>query len=196
MRAFASSANRPKKRRKRASGKPLKKFLWPIVIICGVALIDQITKVLALSYLDFHRPVRVLGDFFMLTLVYKQGGALATRLGPSTYYMVASIFNHLFVLYYIYVNRFRPIIAYPLAFIAGGAVGNITDRLVRGSVVDFLDFDFFDINLFGYHLERWWTFNIADSSISLALVFLFVVVFFIKPNDQDTGRTVAPPPEL
>ncbi len=163
----------------------MKKILWPLVIIVSVAAVDQVTKILALRDLTNHESVRVLGSFFMLTLVHNVGGALGTRFGPSLYYLVASIFILLFVLYYIYANRFRPIIAYPLSFIAGGAVGNIIDRLFHGSVVDFLDFDFFNINIFGYHLDRWWTFNIADASISVSLVFLFIVVFFIKPDGKN-----------
>jgi len=163
----------------------LKKIVWPLVIIVSVAAVDQVTKILALRDLTNHESVRVLGSFFMLTLVHNVGGALGTRFGPSLYYLIASIFILLFVLYYIYANRFRPIIAYPLSFIAGGAVGNIIDRLFHGSVVDFLDFDFFNINIFGYQLDRWWTFNIADASISLSLAFLFIVVFFIKPESKD-----------
>ncbi len=163
----------------------MKKIVWPIVIIAAVAVVDQVTKLLALHHLQNHQSVEVLGTFFMLTLVHDQGGALGTNFGPSTYYLIASIFILLFVLYYIYINRFRTIIAYPLSFIAGGAVGNIIDRLFHGSVVDFLDFDFFNINLFGYQLDRWWTFNIADSAISCSLVFLFIVIVFIRPDKRE-----------
>jgi signal peptidase II len=53
-------------------------------------------------------------------------------------------------------------------------VGNIIDRIRLGSVIDFIDVDLPDIGLFGYELQRWWTFNIADSAITCGIVVLLV----------------------
>jgi len=131
-------------------------------------------------YLADKLSVEVLGRFFMLTLVYNEGGALGTSIGSSTYYLISSILILIFVLYYLFVNRNYTRIAYPLAFTAGGAVGNIIDRIRLGRVIDFLDVDFFDINLLGYHLDRWWTFNIADAAISCSIVFLLINVFLTR----------------
>ncbi len=114
----------------------------------------------------------------MLTLVYNQGGALGTNLGSSTYYLVASSIILLSVLYYIYRHIHQRGLALTLAFIAGGAIGNLIDRFRMGQVIDFIDVDFFDINLFGYHLERWYAFNIADAAITCAIVWLLINMFF------------------
>jgi signal peptidase II len=128
-------------------------------------------------YLADKLSVEVLGRFFMLTLVYNEGGALGTSIGSSTYYLISSSLILVFVLYYLGINLNSARIAYPLAFTAGGAVGNIIDRIRLGKVVDFLDVDFFDINLFGFHLDRWWTFNVADAAISCSILFLLISVF-------------------
>ena len=133
-----------------------------------------------MHYLADKLSVEVLGRFFMLTLVYNEGGALGTSIGSSTYYLVTSSLILIFVLYYLFVNRNSARIAYPLAFTAGGAVGNIIDRIRLGKVIDFLDVDFFDINLFGYHLDRWWTFNVADAAISCSILFLLVSIFLTR----------------
>jgi hypothetical protein len=45
-------------------------------------------------------------------------------------------------------------------------------KLFYGRVVDFIDVDFFDLNLFGYHLSRWPVFNIADSSVTCGVILL------------------------
>ncbi len=125
----------------------------------------------------------------MLTLVYNEGGALGTSFGSSTYYLVSSLLILGFVLYYLIINRDNVEVTYPLAFIAGGAFGNIVDRLRLGKVVDFLDVDFFNVNFFGYHLERWWTFNVADAAISCSIVFLLVDVILIRSWKKSvTGR--------
>lgn len=128
--------------------------------------------------------VEVIGEFLMLTLIYNEGGALGTSFGPSFYYLATSSLILVFVLYYIFVNRSHKHMAYPLAFIAGGAMGNITDRIRIGKVIDWIDVDFFDVNLFGYQLERWWTFNIADAAISCSILYLLVSMFLTKHSSH------------
>jgi signal peptidase II len=69
-----------------------------------------------------------------------------------------------------------------LAGIAGGALGNLIDRLRLGRVVDFIDVDFFDIDLLG--ITRWWTFNVADIAISGAIVLLLLITLFQRRHDS------------
>ena len=189
MHVFVSSAK--KKKRKKDSrtllNQPARKHIFiPLSIIVVVALIDQLTKIWAVNNLSYHAPMEIIGNFLMFTLVYNEGGAMGTNLGSSTYYMIAASFILLFVLYYLYVNRENFYISVPLSFIAGGAIGNLVDRIVYGKVVDFIDVDFFDINMFGYTLDRWWTFNIADSAILCSILFLLYMIVFKKMPDQQT----------
>lgn len=114
----------------------------------------------------------------MFTLVYNEGGALGTNLGSSNYYLIASSLILLFLLYYIYLARNDRMLANTLAFIAAGAMGNIVDRIRFGRVIDFIDVDLPDISLFGYELQRWWTFNIADSAITCAIIVLLMRMVF------------------
>lgn len=165
----------------------MRKLLLPSIAIVAVVIVDQVTKLWAIGALSEQPSVQVLGKFFMLTLVYNEGGAMGSNFGSPTYYLVSSSLILLFILYYIYSHRQNLMITVPLALIAGGALGNIVDRIRFGQVVDFLDFDFFDINLFGYQIERWWTFNIADAAISCSIVFLLVRVIFFhheKPAES------------
>lgn len=57
-----------------------------------------------------------------------------------------------------------------LVFIMGGAIGNIIDRLYHGYVIDFVDF-----YVKSWH---WWTFNIADSFITVGAAILLISIFF------------------
>lgn len=155
----------------------MKNLILPLIILISVVILDQLTKTWAVNYLEYGNPVEVIGSFFMLTLVYNEGGAMGTNIGSSNYYLIASIIILAVILYYLYSQRENRSLVFPLSFISGGAIGNLIDRIVYGKVVDFLDFDFFDINIFGYRLDRWWTFNLADTAISLSILFLFVTVF-------------------
>jgi len=58
------------------------------------------------------------------------------------------------------------LVSIALGMILGGAFGNMTDRLVRKAVVDFLDF-----HIHGWH---WPAFNVADSSITIGVVLFFI----------------------
>lgn len=172
------NANPPK--RKNSLADNLEKLFWPAVAVLAVLAADQVTKWWAVNYLAVNSPVEVLGRFFMLTLVFNEGGALGTNFGSSAYYLVSSALILLFLLYYIYVSRDDRLIAVPLSFIAGGAIGNIIDRIRLGSVIDFVDVDFFDISIFSRHLERWWTFNLADAVITCSIAFLLITMLFFR----------------
>ncbi len=190
MRGYVSLVNRRKRKIKLDAPKTTTLRRLFLIIVATVA-VDQLTKMWAVQYLADKTSVEVLGRFFMLTLVYNEGGAMGTSLGSSTYYLISSLLILGFVLYYLVVNTRVPHIAYPLAFTAGGAIGNIIDRIRLGKVIDFLDVDFFDINLFGYHLERWWTFNVADAAISCSIVFLLLTLFVFR--HKPTAEPLAAP---
>ena len=66
-----------------------------------------------------------------------------------------------------------------LALVLGGAIGNALDRLLRGYVIDFIDWHWFDPNWLKPSLH-WPTFNVADSGISVGLVMLFLEMIFAK----------------
>ena len=170
-----------------------KPLLVPLIILFTVVALDQITKIWAVNYLSQVGSVKVLGEFFMLTLVYNEGGALGSNLGPSLAYLIVSILIFGMVLFYIYSHRNSKSLSVPLSLIAGGALGNIIDRLRIGKVIDWIDFDFIDINVFGYQLNRWWTFNIADAAISCAIVFILAGLFFseTKLGQLDSNKQVA-----
>lgn len=151
------------------------KLLLPGSLLLAILVSDQLTKFWAVANLT-QGSLPVFGDFFRLTLVYNKGGAMGTNVGSPTMYLILALVILPVLIYYIWSQRESYTMSIPLAMIAGGAVGNLVDRIRVGQVIDFLDVDFFDIDLFGYQLSRWWTFNLADAAISCAIVFLVVYV--------------------
>ncbi|HDL02169.1 MAG TPA: hypothetical protein ENH23_08065, partial [candidate division Zixibacteria bacterium] len=116
------------------NSQPKRHLFIPLAIIAFVAFLDQITKIWAVNSLTFNKPVEVIGQFFMFTLLYNKGGAMGTNLGSSNYYLISASLILLFVLYYIYINRTKLQLSIPLSFIAGGAIGNLIDRITLGKV--------------------------------------------------------------
>jgi len=153
----------------------------------AVLIVDQITKNIALSTLVPSRPVPVLGDFMQWNLVFNEGGAFSSTLGSSTFYTVAAVLVTILVLIVLSKDAGKnKLLDYSLALVIGGALGNLTDRLHYGRVVDFVDFDFFDISLKplkilfvhfpGYHMTRWPVFNVADSAVSVGMVLIIIAL--------------------
>lgn len=169
---------RKAKRRPRLADVSKRHFIIPLLILAAVVIADQATKWYALGRLIQGQPHQVLGSFFQLKLIFNRGGALGTDFGGGLFYLISSLLILLIVIYFMYINRDKLIITVPMAAIAGGAVGNVIDRFRFGEVIDFLDFDFFNINIFGLHIDRWWVFNIADASITVGVIILLIILLF------------------
>lgn len=138
-----------------------------------IALADQLTKLWILNlFSDESAPLNVLGEALRFTLIYNYGGALGTNFGSPMVYLIMGLLIFAGLIYYLWSARFIKWFALTLGLIAGGAIGNLTDRVRLGKVVDWIDVDIPDISLLGYDLARFWTFNIADSAITVALGFL------------------------
>lgn len=143
-------------------------------ITVGIVLADAFTKLLAVDKLaPIHTPHPVIGNALRWTLVYNPGAAFGLHLGPwSRWIFIVLTFVALGVLWSMYrqsVPEARlKVIA--LATIAGGAIGNLVDR-VRSSrgVVDFIDVGVGD--------WRWPTFNIADIAVSCGAIALAIVLW-------------------
>jgi len=168
----------------------LKTLFWPISIAAVVIICDQVTKCWAVAVLTDQPSLQVIGDFVMLTLIYNEGGAMGTNLGASGYYLAVSVIILPLLFYYVYCHRHDSSLTWPLAFITGGAIGNLIDRIRLGRVIDFIDMDFFNINFLGHRLERWWTFNLADACISVAIVYLMARLFLVRPQKRSEAHVL------
>jgi len=127
-----------------------------------VVVADQVTKSLAESRLEAG-PVHVLGPLYF-NLQYNTGSAFSLLTGWAPLLVVVALVL-VGVLAVLAWRTRRPGVALALGLVLGGALGNLTDRLVRshhGAVVDFIDFRF------------WPTFNLADASIVIGLVLLAI----------------------
>jgi signal peptidase II len=81
--------------------------------------------------------------------------------------------------YYRKLREDQRYLQFALALVLGGALGNALDRILRGYVIDFIDWHWFDPNWLRPSLH-WPTFNVADSGISVGLVLLFLEMLIAK----------------
>jgi len=180
-----------------------KKITRIAIIVTVVFLLDQVTKWIAYHYLQPVVSVPVMGDFFRLTYVENPGMAFGIRIANRFIFNSLSIIAAVILVFYLtHLYPQKKAFTYSIACILGGAFGNLYDRLMHGVVIDFFDFDFFNISippfkfLFidfgGYNLFRWPVFNIADMAVSLGMVFIFVNVFWEYERKHKKKTTESP----
>lgn len=144
---------------------------WPL--LCLLVIADCTTKRLAETHLaPAHVPHEVLGEYLQFTLAHNPGAAFSISVGPLSrvIFSVLAVVV-LAVLWRLYrdtesSDRWQSV---ALALVAGGALGNLLDRLrsARGVV------DFIDIGVGSY---RFWTFNFADLGVTAGGVLLAVIL--------------------
>jgi signal peptidase II len=153
-----------------------------LTVIAVVLVLDILTKRWVVQNFGLYESVPVLGDFFRLTYTQNPGAAFGINIGEHSraFFLVLSLVA-LVVLAAIHrvtpaVDRFR---VFALSLVAGGAVGNVIDRIrFERGVVDFLDF--------GIGTYRWPVFNVADMAVSCGAI-LLILSFYLE------GRGVEEP---
>jgi signal peptidase II len=177
-----------------------------------VVVLDQLSKIFvkgfSIPFLDIHfvgmtqgQRIPIIGDFFRLTFIENPGMAFGYDPGSQAKLWI-SLFSLLasagLLVYLYYIRNQNLSLRLAIAFILGGAVGNLIDRmfygvfygyapLFFGKVVDFLDFDFFNISLLGRSYDRWPIFNLADAAVSIGV--LILILFYKKHKEKEEDQT-------
>jgi signal peptidase II len=148
--------------------------------------LDQWTKQIVLRFISPDEPRVLVADFFSLVNVTNTGAAFGSFRGNNTFFIAISSLALVIVVGLLLrartPDRWRDL---SLALLLAGILGNLTDRLLYGHVIDFLLFD-----LHIPYAHPWPAFNVADSCISVAVV-LFIIHSFRKEKprvEQSAGR--------
>ena len=139
-----------------------------LAVAAGVLLLDVVSKMVAVAELSDRAPIRLLDGLLTLRLVRNPGAAFGMAQGLTV------LFTGVAVAVVVVILRMARRLqsawwAVALGLVLGGALGNLSDRLLRspgpgrGHVVDFLE------------LPRWPVFNLADSAIVLAGLLMVVL---------------------
>jgi signal peptidase II len=149
----------------------------------GAVAADLGSKAWVLRILGESETMPVIRGFFSLTLGYNRGAIFGSLTWlPSTVRAILFAIAGLVAL--VYFGRLFLAEATPtweraaLGLILGGALGNGIDRIYRGAVVDFLDFNFGN-----WH---YWTFNLADSFILVGAILFGLQMLLASKADHPT----------
>jgi signal peptidase II len=162
------------------------RVLW---ISAVVLFVDQVTKITVLNTMYRHESIALVGDWLRLTFTENPGMAFGIQVGPpGTVSVLASVATLLIAAYIWQVRHTYLPYRISLAFIFGGALGNIVDRIFYGEILGYGHFftgrvvDFIHVSLWqgfvpesvplvgGTYIELFPIWNVADMAIVLGVV--------------------------
>ncbi len=149
--------------------------------ICVLAF-DQVTKQIVIERFHLGESISILEGFFNLTYIRNTGAAFGILADAHPAFRIPFFIAVPLVALGVIFSIFRKLpshsvfMASALAFVVGGAIGNLIDRIRLGFVVDFLDFHW----KFKIHYPA---FNVADSAILIG-VFMILLDLFINPEES------------
>ena len=139
---------------------------WPIFLGLAalIVVLDQLTKLWLVSFLQPGQSVDVVGDYVRLVHSQNNGGLFGLFRGQAIVFgLISIVVIGLIVVYHARAGGGR-YLSITLGLLLGGAIGNLVDRIRLNYVVDFVDAGLGDV--------RWYTFNVADAAISFSLLLL------------------------
>ncbi|MCU0641098.1 MAG: signal peptidase II [Candidatus Margulisbacteria bacterium] len=137
-----------------------------------VFTLDQFFKFLVHRSMYFGQSIPLLNEVVRLTYVRNTGAAFSLFVGFSPYLAAVGVLVTVFVIYYHFrVPANNYLMQFGLSCLLGGSIGNLTDRLVRHYVIDYID------------ITIWPVFNFADLMINLG-VFLILLNYLRSPEEE------------
>jgi signal peptidase II len=133
------------------------------IVVSAVLLFDQLTKFIVSRELILGQSLPVIEGVLHFTLIYNRGAAFGILKNQLSFFILTSAIAVVLIVISLNKNK-RFVYNFSLALMLSGALGNLTDRLFLGHVVDFIDF------------RIWPVFNVADSAITIGAVLLGVAI--------------------
>lgn len=154
----------------------------PYILTLMIVLLDQWLKYLIIRDIPLNTIAKSFAGGF-LRIVHVRNNAIGFSIGNSLphaarviLFIVVPLVVMVFLLVYVWrTDEFNTFQRWMIAGVVGGGIGNLVDRIFRGLlVVDYIDVKFYGI----FGMERWPTFNLADSSIVVCGILLIVSYLF------------------
>ena len=151
----------------------LKNFFLNFIILLIIFLIDRVSKFYILKLAEVGNSVDIyVTSYLNLFLIWNKGVAFGLlSMNESMVYNAITLMISLIIIVILFMMwKNDNVQRYFLALVAGGALGNLYDRIVYNAVPDFIDLHFY-----GFH---WFVFNIADIFITVGVLCLILVELF------------------
>ena len=146
-------------------------FIISIIIF----IIDGISKSIISAYLKLNQSIEIIKDFFYLRYIHNTGASWGILENNRILLIILSIIAIIILIRYSYAFKKTKLNLYGFGFLLGGVLGNLSDRILNGYVIDFFDFI-----VFNYDFP---VFNIADIFIVLGVIILIISILRGEDNN-------------
>jgi signal peptidase II len=161
-----------------------RRFGGPVALGVSVVILDQLTKRLIRTRVGVHESIPILDGFVSIVHARNPGAAFSLFADMPGWFrgpfFIGITVTAIVVLFYV-ISRLPAedrLMRVALGGVLGGAVGNLIDRLIYGEVTDFID-----VHWRSYH---WPAFNVADSSITIAVSAVILQSLFGRSEARRT----------
>lgn len=157
----------------------MKKFI--LILSTLLMFIDQLIKYFVIHNLELYKSIKLIPNFFYITFVKNDGAAFSILRGNRWLLIAIGIIALMFMIKLIIMDKKitkLDVVSYSL--VIGGILGNLVDRVLYGSVIDYLDF-----YLLGYNAP---VFNFADSCIVIGAI-IIICVLIKEGNNYESNNS-------
>jgi signal peptidase II len=146
-----------------------------LLISLAVIGADQALKAFVVSHIALGQVVPAWPGLFSLTYLRNNGAAWNILPGQMVFFYIISLAAIGVVLYYLFKpGKKSALFSVGLALTLGGIIGNLIDRIHLHYVVDMIQLDFMNFNIF----------NIADSAITVGIIIIFIYLIFFEDKQK------------
>tara|TARA_Y100000022_G_C13209019_1_gene356603 strand:- start:177 stop:674 length:498 start_codon:yes stop_codon:yes gene_type:complete len=159
-----------------------KNFFYNLVIIITIFILDRVSKLYVINFYKKNNGIDLFNsDFLNIILIWNEGIAfgLFSFNNDLFYNIITIIIILIIIIVLVMISKTNGSEKIGFLFIAGGALGNLYDRLAFKAVPDFID-----LHIHNFH---WFIFNIADIFVTLGVLCLILVEIFFKKKHSEVN---------
>lgn len=148
------------------------------LVIAGIISADVLTKYLAASYLK-AADIEIIKDVLYLSYTENRGAAFGILQNHRWLFISVTVIFVICMIGYILLKKPKSRLAVmSFAFICGGGIGNLIDRIFLSYVIDFIDFRIINFPVF----------NVADIFVSVGAALMFIYIIFFEGKKNGAGQ--------
>lgn len=153
-----------------------------IIILASITIfLDQFIKIIVHSNMEVYHSISIIPNFFNITYVQNLGAAFSVLSGGRFILIVIALIA-LFLIYQFWIKgkKLKRLEKITYGLFIGGIIGNLFDRIIRGYVIDYLDFI-----IFRYDFP---IFNLADMAIVISIILIIIMTLRGNKDERDNYR--------
>lgn len=174
----------------------LRKAILEIAIIVGCLTLDLVSKAIVASNMEIGQTVTVIPKFLNFSYTINKRAAFGSDFGMNNlfgekgtmiFFIILTLIAVSFFGFLLFRNQKKGLL-YRISFslIIAGALGNLYDRIFLSGVRDFIQIEYFGLELFGH--KTFAIFNFADSCVVIGTILLLIFIIFLDKTFKESPQ--------